>query len=248
MSNFGVDLLFETQKGNIHSENDALIIVIHWVLCKNNFRSVGVGDNVRKLWNSLIKVHFNSFWVLQKIFSDEDRPTELLPQGWNQNQASYTLRYTLNKNIYILYGIVSDDTLIVNLLDAKTLKTVGLVFKAKEVIKSLVGMTLDDYVHNSQTIINKMNDDIVKPILDQNPERRTGSTSRAPRNDDPLLVRPVVPPMYQDRRFDPLRDPLRDIGRGDLDPFGRGGGSIFQPEFRPEFGPVNPFRPPGSVL
>lgn len=45
-SNFGIDLLFETQKGNIRSENDVLIVIIHWILCKNNFRSVGVGDNV----------------------------------------------------------------------------------------------------------------------------------------------------------------------------------------------------------
>lgn len=187
--------------------------------------------------------------MLQKVFSDEDRPTELLPQGWNQNQTSYTLRYTLNKNIYILYGIVSDDTLMINLLDAKTLKTVGLVFKAKEVIKSKNGMTLSDYVNDSQIIINKMTEDIVKPILDQNTERRSGTTSRAHRNEDPLLVgRPIPPPMYQDRRIDPLRDPLRDIGRGDLDPFGRGGGSIFQPEFGPGFGPLNPLRPAGYVF
>lgn len=248
MTNFGIDLLFETQKGNIRSENDALIIVIHWVLCKNNFLSVGVGDNVSKIAKLFdLNCIFYQFWMLQKIFSDEDRPTELLPQGWNQNQTSYTLRYTLNKNIYILYGIVSDDTLMINLLDAKTLKTVGLVFKAREVIKSRVGTTLNDYVNDSQTIINKMTEDIVKPILDQYKEKRTGSASKAPRNDDPLLIRPVPPPMYQDRRIEPLRDPLRDIGRGDLDPFGRGGGSIFQPEFGPGFGPLNPLRPAGYV-
>lgn len=58
MSNFGIDLLFETQKGNIRSENDALIIVIHWVLCKSNFRSVGVGDNVSKIAKF---INFNEF-------------------------------------------------------------------------------------------------------------------------------------------------------------------------------------------
>lgn len=130
----------------------------------------------------------------------------------------------------------------VNLLDGKTLKTVGLVFKTHEVIKSKVGTTLDDYVNNSNNIIGKLNEEIIKPILSQGTEKRSAKPSSS-RFDDPLLVRPVVPPMYQDR--DPLRnihDPLRDIGRGDLDPFGRGGGMIFQPNL--PFDPLRPIRPP----
>lgn len=47
-SNFGIDLIFETQRGNIQSENDVLVLVIHWILCKNDFRNVGIGDNVSK--------------------------------------------------------------------------------------------------------------------------------------------------------------------------------------------------------
>lgn len=48
MANFGIDLLLESQKANIRSENDILVIFMHWVLCKNNLRNVGVGDNVRE--------------------------------------------------------------------------------------------------------------------------------------------------------------------------------------------------------
>lgn len=44
--NFGIDLIFETQRGNIQSENDVLVILVHWILCKNEFRNVGIGDNV----------------------------------------------------------------------------------------------------------------------------------------------------------------------------------------------------------
>ena len=47
MSNFGVDLLLESQKANIKSPNDVLVIIMHWMLCKNDLRNVGVGDNVR---------------------------------------------------------------------------------------------------------------------------------------------------------------------------------------------------------
>jgi proteasome inhibitor subunit 1 (PI31) len=114
-SYFGIDLLLETQKGKINSENDVLMIVIHWILCKNNFRSVGVGDNVRQFVYFSISRNSSSY-SFQKVFNEDDKPTELLPQGWNEDQSNYSLRYALEKNIFILYGIVSDDTLILNLL------------------------------------------------------------------------------------------------------------------------------------
>lgn len=97
--NFGIDLLFETQKRNVQNENDVIIMILHWTLCKNNFKSVGIGDN--------------------KKFSSEDKPTELLPQGWNQSQINYTLRYTYTNQIYILYGAISENALIINLLVVK---------------------------------------------------------------------------------------------------------------------------------
>lgn len=46
MANFGMDLLLESQKTKIKSSNDILVIITHWLLCKNNLRNVGVGDNV----------------------------------------------------------------------------------------------------------------------------------------------------------------------------------------------------------
>lgn len=47
MANFGIDLLLESQKGNVKNSNDVLVILMHWILCaKNDLRNVGVGDNV----------------------------------------------------------------------------------------------------------------------------------------------------------------------------------------------------------
>lgn len=57
-ANFGIDLIFETQRGNIQGENDVLIVLIHWILCKNDFRNVGIGDNVSRImsyYKQLIK-------------------------------------------------------------------------------------------------------------------------------------------------------------------------------------------------
>lgn len=177
-----------------------------------------------------------------------------MPQGWNQEQATYTLRYTKNKAIFILHGIVSDETLLVNLLDAKTLKTSTVVLKTKEIVRSVTGTTLDDFIPRPQAIIDQVTKEIIKPIIDQEASPTSSDNPQASRstNINPLLVRPpnpVVPGMFNDPYNDPrdihFRDPLRDIGRGDLDPFGRGGGMIFRPDIRHQVGPFNPLMPGG---
>lgn len=61
MSNFGVDLLLESQKANIKNKNDILIIVMHWMLCKNNLRNVGIGDNVSLI--SDLTLLLCSYWI-----------------------------------------------------------------------------------------------------------------------------------------------------------------------------------------
>lgn len=224
-ANFGIDLIFETQRGNIKSENDVLMIVVHWILCKNEFRNVGIGDN--------------------RVFSDQDRPTELLPQGWNQEQTNYALRYVLNNQIFILHGIVSDNDLLVNFLDAQTLKTSTVLLKTKEIVRSTTGTTLDSYVPDAQSVIDQVTKDVIKPLIEP-PATENPRTSQSTNTDPEPISR--IGPIYRPPNYynDPFRqDPLRDIGRGDLDPFGRGGGSIFRPDLRHQPGPFNPLAPGG---
>lgn len=49
MSEFGFHLFLESQKSNIKSKNDILVIFMHWMFVKNKFRNIGIGDNVRIL-------------------------------------------------------------------------------------------------------------------------------------------------------------------------------------------------------
>lgn len=138
---------------------------------------------------------------------------------------------------------MSGDTLIINILEGKTLKTASVVLKTKEIVKLKTGGTFNDYVSDSQPVIDQISKEIIKPILGQ-PSEEAAQTSRST-NVDPLMIggprHPVIPLMYHD----PLRDPLRDIGRGDLDPFGRGGGMLFRPDLRIRPGPFNPLGPGG---
>ena len=130
--------------------------------------------------------------------------------------------------------------------DGKTLKTVSLVFEVNKVVKSSKGLTLDDFVIDSSSVIKRIESELVDPITKKT--ERTRDEGESSRN--PLLVNPPRPanPFYDGGRgFAPDIDPLRNIGRGDLDPFGRGGGMLFQPDmpFRPGgFHPLGP-RPLG---
>lgn len=130
------------------------------------------------------------------------------------------------------------------------MKAESLVFEVKKIVKSKTGATLDDFVVDSEALIKRMNDEIVQPILKKFEKKEAAASS-----SEPPSLRDSNPQHYYDinreiQAFRP-RDPLRDIGRGDLDPFGRGGGGmIFQPEmpFRPGgFGPLGPLPHPGPL-
>jgi PI31 proteasome regulator N-terminal len=68
-SNFGIDLIFETQRGNIRSENDVLMIIVHWILCKKEFRCVGIGDNVNSQLNYLTLLDLQFFELYFRKYS-----------------------------------------------------------------------------------------------------------------------------------------------------------------------------------
>lgn len=122
--------------------------------------------------------------------------------------------------------------------DAKTLNLSNQILNVKKLIKSKTGTSLDDYMNESETIIRSLEKNLLKPILSPNAEKEKSTisptTSQQPRQD------PLIVPSRNDTRRQ--HDPLRDIGRGDLDPFGgRGGGMLFQP---PGIGGIGgPVRP-----
>lgn len=226
-NNFGLDLLLESQKQCIKGSSDILIIVTHWILMKNKFRSVGIGDS--------------------KIYNENDKLSELLPAGWNQDK-NYTMRYCLDKTIYILFGIVSEKSLVIAFLDTKTLNTTSITIDTEKIVKCKTGSSVDDYINDSEEIINNITCEIVQPMIQSCPSTSRGSQEPKKQRTTPR-IEPTIPysdtPRPARSLIDTTYDPLRNIGRGDLDPFGRGGGMIFQPDlpFRP--GGLNPLPPLG---
>lgn len=83
-------------------------------------------------------------------------------------------------------------------------------------------------MNESQEVIDKLQEKLINEIAN---EGRSGSPSTRLRQPINFPSRPTHPPA----NYPPLShpDPLRNIGRGDLDPFGRGGGMIFNPAMGP---------------
>lgn len=111
-----------------------------------------------------------------------------------------------------------------------------------QIVKAVKGVTLDDFVTDSETLFKRIKEEIVDPVF-KKAEVKKDEPTRSVRVDNPLLVRPGRHRTDDDGILYPIMpDDLRDIGRGDLDPFGRGGGMIFQPA---PFGPGG-IRPLGG--
>lgn len=233
---FGWDLLFKTIQCDIKNESDIIIAIVHLYLTKNSsLKCLGVGDD--------------------KTLSVHDEGSELLPSGWNENQNSYSLRYVFNNELYILLGAVTEELLIINLLNVETKKASNISLNSGETVTNKTGGNIKAIVPDISQVWEKIKTELVDPVFSGNTVEVTTQTSPGSsrrshnvRPDDPLMIR--GPRNSFDAR-PTIVDPLRDIGRGDLDPLGRGGGGMLFPD--PglpggPFGGINPFPGPRGGL
>lgn len=243
---FGFELVFKTVEGSIQAKSDVLIAVIHWYLIKNSFRNVGLGDDVRCLVFFLLFFSLYLIICFQKTLSESDEKSELLPEGWNNNPHSYALRYVNNGQLYILHGIDSEGTMIVNLLQVKTLNVSNTTFQIEDTVKALKGSMLS-MVPEAAAVLDRVRKELLVPVFKSNKKDGETQTKKEPEKNDRVDVRPSNP-LLVGPRFGPVAmgsDPLGvgNVGRGDLDPFGRGGGMIFEPPGG--FNPLANLRRPG---
>ncbi|XP_058121960.1 proteasome inhibitor PI31 subunit [Anopheles ziemanni] len=223
---YGLEMLWKLEKGNVSTKSDLLIVFVHWVLTKNSFRCVGVGDD--------------------KTLNDDIERSELLPEGWNESHESYNLRYAIGTELYILHGTVSKDTMICNLLQAKTLNVSNIAFNLKEAVCGINGDSINTLLKDINAQVSLVKNNLLNPIVGGTPttagtqtEAQQGASSSVPSNIPP----PGGNRVQQNPYYMPPRIP---VGRGDLDPLGRLGGGMLLDGPRnafPNFGPVPQPRP-----
>lgn len=111
----GWTLLYKTVERDIEAKSDVLMAVVHWQLLRAGMKCIGIGDDVNGSLNTIGRM-FVVFFIFQKTLSQSDEESELLPDGWNLNKTSYALRYKYNNEVFILLGMVVDDSIVLNLL------------------------------------------------------------------------------------------------------------------------------------
>uniref|UniRef100_A0A182JA66 Proteasome inhibitor PI31 subunit n=1 Tax=Anopheles atroparvus TaxID=41427 RepID=A0A182JA66_ANOAO len=227
---YGLAMLWELEKGHVGTKSDLLMVFVHWYLTKNNFRNVGVGDD--------------------KTLNDQIQRSELLPEGWNGSNETYALRYAIGNELYILHGTVSNDTMILNLLQVKTLKVSNAAFDLNTTIRAVTGDSVETLITDIDKQVLRLRNELKNPIM-EGASPSAGTQTDRPEAESSL---PRNNPLRAEQR---INDPMqRFVGRGDLDPLGRlGGGMLMEnprnafpnlgnlgglPQPRPRFDPFGP--------
>lgn len=220
---FGFELVQSLYDNQIVKKEDVLILFVHWYLIKHGFKCIGLGDS--------------------KAFNESEKGSELLPDGWN-TRPNYTFRYINDKKLYILHSIKSDEDLLINLLKVDDQKVSGVQFPINQTVNDLHG-PLESLISSHQSVINIIQKDLINSLLPGNTADNSTQTAAINREEhyrsteDPSRIPGILQSVP--RRWDPAAGPS-SVGAADLNPFGRGGGMIYDP-FARIHNPVNPLRP-----
>ncbi|EDW01524.1 proteasome inhibitor PI31 subunit [Drosophila grimshawi] len=232
---YGWDLLYKSVDSKINKKADVLIVLSHFLLTKHyKFRCVGIGDD--------------------KTLSEDEEGSELLPDHWNGDSTKYALRYVHNKVLYLLLGHITEDDLILNLLDINT-KNVSNICVTPESLVAEVNGGIIKMMPTATDIVERFRKELCDPVFTGNSREVTTQTraNTSAQVTDPLRIgEPRRPGSYMPHGFDSRPFGFPDVGRGDLDPLGRGSGNLFPFPANPglaRFDPFNPINPhnPGSM-
>ncbi|XP_023176348.2 proteasome inhibitor PI31 subunit-like [Drosophila hydei] len=221
---YGWDLLFKTVENRIGKKSDVLMVLAHFLLTKHcNFRCVGIGDD--------------------KSLPDDEPGSELLPDQWNGDNAKYSLRYVRNKVLYLLLAHITEDALIVNLLDVNTKNVSNLCVTPDTLVAELKG-SIAKTLPTAAAIIERFRRELCDPVFAANAREITVPqlTSQTPaQTTDPLADDARRPLAYMPHSFELNPYNMPDVGRGDLDPLSAGMGNLFP--FPQNPAPVRPNVP-----
>lgn len=218
---FGMEMLWKFEQKNVHTKSDLMVLLVHWYLVRNGFRNVGVGDD--------------------KTLDRSAEQSELLPEGWNENFTSYALRYALKNELYNLHGTLSNETMIINLLHAKSLQVSNVVFNLNTIVKSIRGNKMKDLFDNVDEQIARLENELMKPIHggpSKNSSTQTAATSSqssCARHSFSAGVLGV-----------PTGMPFPNyglVGSADRDPLGALGGGMLMDPLRPRMPHAGMFMP-----
>ncbi|XP_037951664.1 uncharacterized protein LOC119682324 isoform X2 [Teleopsis dalmanni] len=121
----------------INKKSDIIVALIHcFLVSEMNFRCIGNGED--------------------KILMDDEIGSEDLPDGWNENDNRYALRYVYGNRLYILFGHVVNDCVLLNILNVSTGKVSNILLNPENLVN-------DDI----PTILERSRQELIEPVVTQ---------------------------------------------------------------------------------
>ncbi|XP_025200140.1 proteasome inhibitor PI31 subunit [Melanaphis sacchari] len=205
-------LTFDFFKKDIKKPEDNLIILVHWLLLKNDFQVLGLGS--------------------ETTIDENVQPSDILPTNWSQNET-YKLQYMRDKELFLLNAVKAADSLVLNLYNVKT-KFVSC--SAIGNINSAV-QWITDLINNKEKVfetINLIENQLIGPMKKENENKIDISTqtNNEPKKSPLLISDPPRPLGRFPEPGNPMH-PFPSYGISDLNPVGGlrdfGEGMLFNP-------------------
>lgn len=83
----GLESIYYLYKSDLKKDADSLVVIVHWYLVKNGF----------------------------KCMKDDGSLSEILPQGWNNDDQVYVIKYTKDSKGYELKVLEVEENSMINL-------------------------------------------------------------------------------------------------------------------------------------
>ncbi|ALC49994.1 PI31 [Drosophila busckii] len=211
---YGWDLLYRTEEERLNKKSDVLMLLMHFLLTKHyNFRCLGIGDDNHNNNNNY----------------EEQAGSELLPDAWNSDSNKYALHYVHNELFYTLMGHLTNDALIINLLDVQTKNVSNVCVMPQALVAQLKG-NISQTLPNAMDTVKRFRKELCDPVVGVKRREATTQQQTATSSErDPLLIAEHrQPSMYMPQTLGPPSYSMPNVGRGDLDLLGHHPGNLMQ--------------------
>lgn len=97
--------------------------------------------------------------------SQTETSSELLPEEWNSGEFNYALRYIHDGKLYILHGIQSEGSLILNLLQVQTLDVSNIAVDLENTVKEIKG-PINKMIPEINLFLDRLRKELIQPVFE----------------------------------------------------------------------------------
>lgn len=87
----------------------------------------------------------------------------MLPDNWNDDDNNYALRYTHNKELFILLGLRTEGSLIITLLDVNTRKVSNIGLDPQDLVKTTTG-NITKIIPTASQLVDRYRKELLEPV------------------------------------------------------------------------------------